>query len=176
MSKLMDYINEKVFDGEVAKNERNEEKQTKKKLKTAKAQLKDVAEDRDLYRDKYIAILEEKGEGFNQYLRWQNKASECEADMKEARKETADIKKDLKDYDAIVGKLFIKEPITSLAKCNEYEDFLAYVLRLHFTDKDLPLKGIADVCKKLEITKTMIKKESEYLYDVLGVDKWDIEI
>lgn len=176
MSKLMDYINEKVFDGEVAKNERNEEKQTKKKLKTAKAQLKDVAEDRDLYRDKYIALLEEKGEGFNQYLRWQNKASECEADMKEARKETADIKKDLKDYDVIVGKLFIKEPITSLAKCNEYEDFLAYVLRLHFTDKDLPLKGIADVCKKLEITKTMIKKESEYLYDVLGVDKWDIEI
>lgn len=176
MSKLMDYINEKVFDGEVAKNERNEEKQTKKKLKTAKAQLKDVAEDRDLYRDKYIALLEEKGEGFNQYLRWQNKASECEADMKEARKETADIKKDLKDYDSIVGKLFIKEPITSLAKCNEYEDFLAYVLRLHFTDKDLPLKGISDVCKKLEITKTMIKKESEYLYDVLGVDKWEIEI
>lgn len=176
MSKLMDYINEKVFDGEVAKNERNEEKQTKKKLKTAKAQLKDVMKDRDLYRDKYIALLEEKGEGFNQYLRWQNKASECEADMKEARKETADIKKDLKDYDIIVGKLFIKEPITSLAKCNEYEDFLAYVLRLHFADKDLPLKGISDVCKKLEITKTMIKKESEYLYDVLGVDKWDIEI
>lgn len=176
MSKLMDYINEKVFDGEVVKNERNEEKQTKKKLKTAKAQLKDVMKDRDLYRDKYIALLEEKGEGFNQYLRWQNKASECEADMKEARKETADIKKDLKDYDIIVGKLFIKEPITSLAKCNEYEDFLAYVLRLHFADKDLPLKGISDVCKKLEITKTMIKKESEYLYDVLGVDKWDIEI
>lgn len=175
MSKLMDYINEKVFDGEVVKNERNEEKQTKKKLKTAKAQLKDVMKDRDLYRDKYIALLEEKGEGFNQYLRWQNKASECEADMKEARKETADIKKDLKDYDIIVGKLFIKEPITSLAKCNEYEDFLAYVLRLHFADKDLPLKGISDVCKKLEITKTMIKKESEYLYDVLGVDKWDIE-
>lgn len=176
MSKLMDYINEKFIDNEVSINEKKEERQTKKKLKTAKVKIKEISEERDLYKDKYIAILEEKGEGFTQYLRWQNKASECEADMKEARKETADIKKDLKDYDSIVGKLFVKEPITSLAKCNEYEDFLAYVLRLHFTDKDLPLKGIADVCKKLEITKTMIKKESEYLYDVLGVDKWEIEI
>ena len=40
---------------------------------------------------------------------------------------------------------------------------------------DLPLKGIASACKKLSITKSMIKKESSYLYKVLEVDKWDIE-
>lgn len=172
---LIDYISNKAIDSEVDKNERMEKKQDKYKLKTAKTQIKELTKDRDLFRDKYMAILEEKGEGFNQYLYYQNKANEFEADMKEARRETADIKKDLKDYDEIVGKLFIKESITSLAKCENFEDFLAYILRLHFTDKDLPLKGIQDVCKKLAITKSMIKKESEYLYKSLNVDKWEIE-
>lgn len=175
MSKLMDYINEKVFDGEFTKNERNEEKQTKKKLKTAKAQLKDVTEDRDLYRDKYIALLEEKGEGFNQYLAYQNKANLAEADAEEARKCTTDIKKDLKDYDNIIKRLFNKEPITSLSKCDDYDNFLAYLMRLYASGKELPIKGIQDICKKLEITKSMIKKDSEYLYKVFGVDKWEIE-
>lgn len=75
MSKLMNYINDKILENEPNKNERLEEKQTKKKLKTAKAKLKETSEERDLYRDKYIAILEEKGEGFNQYLAYQNKAN-----------------------------------------------------------------------------------------------------
>ncbi|MBQ3474560.1 MAG: hypothetical protein IJH20_00090 [Bacilli bacterium] len=175
MSKLMDYINDKFIENEPSKNEKLEEKQTKKKLKTAKAQLKEVTEDRDLLRDKYIALLEEKGDGFNQYLAYQNKANKAEADAEEARKCTADIKKDLKDYDNIIKRLFNKEPITSLAKCDDYDNFLAYLLRLYFSDKELPAKGIQDVCRKLEITKSMIKKDSEYLYKVLGVDKWEIE-
>ena len=71
--------------------------------------------------------------------------------------------------------MFNKEEITSLAKCENYEDFLAYALRLYYSDRELPLKGIAETCKKLEITKNMIKKDSEFLYKILGVDKWDIE-
>lgn len=172
---LMNFINEKLIESEINDNERKEEKQTKKKLKVAKTNLKDMTADRDLYRDKYISLLEEKGEGFNQYLFWQNKANESEAEEKELRKEMADIKKDLKDYDTVVGRLFIREPITSLAKCETFDDFLTYILRLHFTDKDLPVKGIQDICKKLDITKSMIKKESEYLYKALGVEKWEIE-
>lgn len=172
---LMDFINEKIIDSELNENDREEKRQTKKKFKTAKKSLKDMTADRDLYRDKYIAILEEKGEGFNQYLFWQNKANESEADEKEARKELTDARKDLKDYDTVVGRLFTKEPVTSLAKCETFDDFLNYILRIHFTDKDLPLKGIQDVCKKLNITKYMIKKESEYLYKTLGVEKWEIE-
>ena len=78
-----------------------------------------------MIREKYIAILEEKGEGFNQYLFWQNKANEIEAEERELRKEINDIKKDLKDFSEIIGKLFNKEEITSLAKCENYEDFLA---------------------------------------------------
>lgn len=179
MRKLTDWINNKVNEFEVEmepkKNEKLEEKQTKKKLKKAKKTIKDIADERDLYRDKYMAILEEKGEGFNQYLYYQNKANEAEADEKEARKEVNDIKGDLKDYDNVIGRLFIKEPVTSLEKCDDYDNFLAYVVRLHFIDKDLPLKGIASACKKLSITKSMIKKESSYLYKVLEVDKWDIE-
>ena len=77
---LMDFINEKIIDSEINENDREEKRQTKKKFKAAKKSLKDMTADRDLYRDKYIAILEEKGEGFNQYLFWQNKANESEAD------------------------------------------------------------------------------------------------
>ena len=66
MSKLTDWINNKVNEFEVEmepkKNEKLEEKQTKKKLKKAKKTIKDIADERDLYRDKYMAILEEKGE------------------------------------------------------------------------------------------------------------------
>ena len=175
MGKIIDFINEKILDNEVETNEKEEEKQTKRKLKIAKDELESMIKDRDSFRDKYISLLEEKGEGFNQYLFWQDKAKEAEADEKESRKEILDLKKDLKDYDNVIGRLFDKEPVTSLAKCEEYDDFLAYILRIHFTDKDLPLKGIYEVCKKLEITKERIKKESEYLYKVLNVSKWDIE-
>ena len=166
---LMDFINEKIIDSEFNKNDREEKRQTKEKFKIAKKSLKDMTADRDLYRDKYIALLEEKGEGFNQYSKEKNKKIEA------LRKELADSRKDLKDYDIIVGRLFIKEPVTSLAKCETFDDFLNYILRIHFTDKNLPLKGIQDVCKKLNITKNMIKKESEYLYKILGVEKWEIE-
>ena len=173
--KLLDFIREGMIDNEGEKNIKIENKQMRKKIKSHKAALKDAIGERDLIREKYIAILEEKGEGFNQYLFWQNKANESEADEKEARKELADSRKDIKDYDIIVGRLFIKEPVTSLAKCETFDDFLNYILRIHFTDKNLPLKGIQDVCKKLNITKNMIKKESEYLYKTLGVEKWEIE-
>ena len=71
--------------------------------------------------------------------------------------------------------MFNKEEITSLAKCENYEDFLAYALRLYYSDRELPLKGIAETCKKLKITKNMIKKDSEYLYHILNVEKWEIE-
>ena len=172
---LMDFINEKIIDSEFNKNDREEKRQTKEKFKIAKKSLKDMTADRDLYRDKYIALLEEKGEGFNQYLFWQNKANEIEAEERELRKEINDIKKDLKDFSEIIGKLFNKEEITSLAKCENYEDFLAYALRLYYSDRELPLKGIAETCKKLEITKNMIKKDSEYLYHILNVEKWEIE-
>ncbi len=67
MSKLTDWINNKVNEFEVEmepkKNEKLEEKQTKKKLKKAKKTIKDIADERDLYRDKYMAILEEKERG-----------------------------------------------------------------------------------------------------------------
>lgn len=172
---LLDFINEKVIEREDETNTIVENKQMKKKIKAHKKVLKDVIEERDLIREKYIAILEEKGEGFNQYLLWQNKANESEAEEKELRKEINDIKKDLKDFNEVVGRLFNKKEITSLAKCENYDDFLVYALRLYYNDKDLPLKGIAETCKKLEITKDMIKKDSEYLYKILGVDKWDIE-
>ena len=173
--KLLDFIREGMIDNEGEKNIEIENKQMRKKIKSHKAALKDIIEERDLIREKYIAILEEKGEGFNQYLLWQNKANESEAEEKELRKEINDIKKDLKDFNEVVGRLFNKKEITSLAKCENYDDFLVYALRLYYNDKDLPLKGIAETCKKLEITKDMIKKDSEYLYKILGVDKWDIE-
>lgn len=172
---LLSFINDKTIDRESEKNIEIENKQMRKKIKSHKNALKEVIDERDLIREKYIAILEEKGEGFNQYLFWQNKANESEADEKESRKELIDARKDLKDYDAVVGRLFTKEPVTSLVKCETFDDFLNYILRIHFTDKNLPLKGIQDVCKKLNITKYMIKKESEYLYKTLGVEKWEIE-
>ena len=53
MSKLTDWINNKVNEFEVEmepkKNEKLEEKQTKKKLKKAKKTIKDIADERDLY-------------------------------------------------------------------------------------------------------------------------------
>ena len=173
--KLLDFIREGMIDNEGEKNIKIENKQMRKKIKSHKIALKDAIGERDLIREKYIAILEEKGEGFNQYLFWQNKANEIEAEERELRKEINDIKKDLKDFSEIIGKLFNKEEITSLAKCENYEDFLAYALRLYYSDRELPLKGIAETCKKLEITKNMIKKDSEYLYHILNVEKWEIE-
>lgn len=173
--RLLDFINGKMIDGECEKNIEIENKQMRKKIKSHKNALKDAIAERDLIREKYIALLEEKGEGYNQYLFWQNKANETEAEEKELRKEINDIKKDLKDFNEVIGRLFNKKEITSLAKCENYDDFLVYALRLYYNDKELPLKGIAETCKKLEITKDMIKKDSEFLYKTLSVDKWDIE-
>lgn len=172
---LLSFINDRTIDRESEKNIEIENKQMRKKIKSHKNALKEAIDERDLIREKYIAILEEKGEGFNQYLFWQNRANETEVEERELRKEIADLKKDLKDYNEIVGKLFNKDKITSLAKCENYDDFLSYSLRLYYSDKELPLKGIAETCKKLEITKGMIKKDSEFLYKILGVDKWDID-
>ena len=59
---LMDFINEKIIDSGFNKNDREEKRQTKEKFKVAKKSLKDMTADRDLYRDKAIALLEEKGE------------------------------------------------------------------------------------------------------------------
>lgn len=160
---------------ELKKNQKLEDNQMKNKLKSYKSQITEVTEERDSIKNKYIALLEEKGEGFSQYLYWQEQAHQAIADEKETRKEMQDFKKDIHSYDVIIGKVFNREPITSLAKCEDFDSFIAYVLRLHFTDKDLPLKGIQDTCKRLDITKNMIKKESEYLYSVLNVDKWEID-
>ena len=115
--KLLDFIREGMIDNEGEKNIEIENKQMRKKIKSHKTALKDAIGERDLIREKYIAILEEKGEGFNQYLFWQNKANETGAEERELRKEINDIKKDLKDFSEIIGKLFNKEEITSLAKC-----------------------------------------------------------
>ncbi len=160
---------------EIKQNDKLERKQTKKKLKTCRKNLQQVIEERDDFKNKYLALLEEKSESFDKYLLWQDKAKEAMADEKEIRKEFTDYKRDVRIYEELVGRLFVKEEITSLAKCEDFDDFLIYALRLYFTDKDLPLKGIKETCKKLEITKRMIKKQSTYLYEKLNVDKWDIE-
>ena len=150
-------------------------KQTKKKLRSIKQQFQDAVVEKNIYKDKYISLLEEKGEGFNQYLFYQNKYNELGADIEEMKKNLADYKKDMKDYDNVIKRVFNREPITSLAHCHDYDDFITYLMRLYASNKDFPLKGIQDVCKKLNITKSMIKKDSEYMYKVFDVDKWIIE-
>lgn len=173
--KLFDYLREKKELKEGELNIELENTQMKKKVKAHKKFLAELQKEKDAIQQKYIAILEEKGEGFNQYLRWQEKVKEVEADERELRKEIVDLKKDLNNFSDIIGKLFLKKEITSLNKCESYEDFLSYVLRLYYKDKTLPLKGISETCKKLGITKAMIQKDSEYLYKILNVKKWDIE-
>ena len=42
-------------------------------------------------------------------------------------------------------------------------------------DKSSNKKNACDIAMAVEITKSMIKKDSEYLYKVFGVDKWEIE-
>ena len=176
---LLNIIQEKIENDEVNSDITSENKQMRKKTANLKKTLEEVTNERDSYRDKYIALLEEKGEGFSQYLYWQNKANEAEADEKEIRKELSDLKsdykKDMKDFEDLIRKIINKDNITSLVKCENFDDFIAYTLKLYLTEKDLPLKGIKGACKKLGITKNMIKDESEYLYKVLNVDKWEIE-
>ena len=172
---LLNFISQKMIDREENKTMDEENKQMKKKIKTSKKVIDDITKEKDAYKDKYISILEEKGEAFDQYLFWKNKYDEKEESEKLLRKDIIDLKKEIKDYNELVGRAFLNKKITSLAKCENLDDFMTYILRLHFSEKELPLKGIIDTCKKLEITKESIKKESDYLYRILGIDKWEIE-
>lgn len=169
-----DFFQDMKVEIEGSKNIDIENKQMKKKTSFFKKTLKETKKELEETKNKYISLLEEKGEGFNQYIFWENKFNEEEIEVKEIKKEIADLKKDFKEYNGVIKRLMNKEKITSLAKCEEYDDLISYALGLYFDEKEIPL-GITDVCKKLGITKRKIKEDSIYLAKMLDIDKWEIE-
>jgi uncharacterized protein (DUF3084 family) len=54
---------------------------------------------------KYISLLEEKGEGFNQFIKYLDLCKEQEIQLKENKKEIADLKSEVKDLTNEVEKI-----------------------------------------------------------------------
>ena len=166
-----------IFKGdEVEQDIKNENKQMKKKIKNFKAAYNEVNQEKEELSQKYIALLEEKGAGFNQYIYYQNKCNEISNELKETGKQISVLKGDFKGFKNIISvfsnKLVKVAPVAS--KCKNLDDIM-FVLLIHYcNDKDLPLKSIQNACKRCKVTKEKIKKSSNFLYEVFNIEKWEI--
>lgn len=73
-----------------------ENRQLRKRNKQTKKEFDDIKEEKDEIMNKYMAILEEKAKGFDQYLYYQNLYDKAYSTNKEQKKEIADLKSEIK--------------------------------------------------------------------------------
>lgn len=73
-----------------------ENKQLNRKKENLRVAYKELQEQYDDIRQKYIQILEEKAEGFNQYLKYQDLYRETYTQNKEYKKEIGELKMQIK--------------------------------------------------------------------------------
>lgn len=78
----------------------NKLKEETKKRKVAEGVVKDLANDYDEIKEKYIKILEEKGEKFDRFLEYHDLCKTQEMQIKELKKEISDLKGENKEYES----------------------------------------------------------------------------
>lgn len=77
----------------------NKLKEETKKRKVAEGVMKEVSNSYDELQEKYIKILEEKGEKFDRFLEYHDLCKTQEIQIKELKKEVSDLKSENKEYE-----------------------------------------------------------------------------
>ena len=77
----------------------NKLKEETKKRKVAEGIVKEVSSSYDELQEKYIKILEEKGEKFDRFLEYHDLCKTQEVQIKELKKEISDLKGENKEYE-----------------------------------------------------------------------------
>lgn len=77
----------------------NKLKEETKKRKVAEGVVKEVSSSYDELQEKYIKILEEKGEKFDRFLEYHDLCKAQEVQIKELKKEISDLKSENKQYE-----------------------------------------------------------------------------
>lgn len=77
----------------------NKLKEEIKKRKVAEGVVKEVSSSYDELQEKYIKILEEKGEKFDRFLEYHDLCKAQEVQIKELKKEISDLKSENKQYE-----------------------------------------------------------------------------
>lgn len=77
----------------------NKLKEETKKRKVAEGVVKEVSNSYDELQEKYIKILEEKGEKFDRFLEYHDLCKAQEVQIKELKKEISDLKSENKQYE-----------------------------------------------------------------------------
>ena len=77
----------------------NKLKEETKKRKVAEGVVKEVSSSYDELQEKYIKILEEKGEKFDRFLEYHDLCKTQEVQIKELKKEISDLKGENKEYE-----------------------------------------------------------------------------
>ena len=77
----------------------NKLKEETKKRKVAESVVKEVSSSYDELQEKYIKILEEKGEKFDRFLEYHDLCKTQEVQIKELKKEISDLKSENKQYE-----------------------------------------------------------------------------
>ena len=77
----------------------NKLKEETKKRKVAESVVKEVSSSYDELQEKYIKILEEKGEKFDRFLEYHDLCKTQEVQIKELKKEISDLKGENKEYE-----------------------------------------------------------------------------
>lgn len=77
----------------------NKLKEETKKRKVAEGVVKEVSSSYDELQEKYIKILEEKGEKFDRFLEYHDLCKTQEVQIKELKREISDLKGENKEYE-----------------------------------------------------------------------------
>lgn len=115
-----------------------ENRQLRKRNKQTKKEFDDIKEEKDEIMNKYMAILEEKAKGFDQYLYYQNLYDKAYSTNKEQKKEIADLKSEIK----ILNETLEDLQSTSLKKDKEIERLKKSVEKRTKTDIKEVVKGV----------------------------------
>lgn len=90
---------------EVNTNIEEENRQLRRKNKYTKKEIDNINAEKNELAKKYIEILEEKSQKFNDYLKYQEMYGEAYATIKAQKKEIAELKEEIKELSEEIEKL-----------------------------------------------------------------------
>ena len=150
-----------------------ENAQMKKKIKNFKDAYDEKYTECEGYKSKYIALLEEKGTGFTQYLYYKEQYNNLNQLFKDSTKNIKNVQNDMDSIKNIVNLFCYKgrNSIPAFSKCKNINDFMFNLLICYCTGRGITQKTIVNVCKRLKISKEQIKKSSSFLYQEMKIDE-----
>lgn len=90
---------------EVNTNIEEENRQLRRKNKYSKKEIDNINAEKNELAKKYIEILEEKSQKFNDYLKYQEMYGEAYATIKAQKKEIAELKEEIKELSEEIERL-----------------------------------------------------------------------